>query len=129
MSFRPSIKTTVAAGNTVIDTADWPVSYTDALLSGETIAIEHTDNAIVEYTISSNYSSDVNGVSQAGSSLITDGWTPSAKVFRHGDTFSVGGVEYTCDVASTMVGVDNCESGWQEFNRTKEDVILFHVSS
>jgi len=209
MSFRPSIKTAVAAGNTVIDTVDWPVSYTDALLSGETIAIEHTDNTTVEYTIASNYSSDtngeilsitvspaltydaiagdpvqtpnrrklssamrtaiaaenstiahfmefqfsggsvllntsihnmkmmnpdlgtpaVNGGSQTGSSLVTDGWTPSAKAFRHGDTFFVSGVEYTCDIASTTVGVDNCESGWQEFNRTKTEVVLSHVSS
>lgn len=206
--FRPSIKTTALAGASAISTKGWPASYADALLSGETIAIEHTDNATVEYTISSNYTSNssgeisitispaltydaiaddpiqvpnrrklstamrtaiaaesstiahfmefqfsggsvllntsaqnipmmnpdlgtplVNGASQTGTSLVTDGWIPSAKVFRDGDVFTVNDVSYTCDVASDTVGVDNCESGWQLFNRTRESITLSHVSS
>lgn len=206
---RPSIKTGALAGAATIDTKDWPASYIDALLTGETIAIEHTDNPVTEYTVQADYNSDSNGeilllsispalaydvvagdpirvplrrkmtsamrtaisaenstmvhfmefqfsggsqllhtgwhtismmnpdlgtplvkgASQTGTQLITDGWIKNAKVLRHADKFTISGVEYTCDVANAEVSVEDCQSGWVEFNKTKDDVVLTHDAS
>lgn len=201
---RPSIKTTASAGASLISTKGWPADYTDALLSGETIAIEHTDNNTVEYTIASNYTSDSNGEilnitvspvltydaieddpiqvpnrrklstamraaiaaenstithfmefqfsggsvllntstqnipmmnpelgtpkvdggSQTGTTLNTKDWIASTKVLRHGDKFTVDGVEYTIDTTSNKVTVDDGEeyAYWNRFNKTKNSV-------
>ncbi len=44
----------------------------------------------------------VQGASQSGSSLITDGWTPSTAIFKEGDEFQVGNFlkMITADVSS-----------------------------
>ncbi|WP_164994817.1 hypothetical protein [Candidatus Kuenenia stuttgartiensis] len=70
----------------------------------------------------------VNGASQTGTSLVTDGWIKKARVFRHGDKFTLDGVEYTCDVGSTEVSVEDCENLWTEFNKTKADVVITNSS-
>lgn len=60
MSLRAYIRDIASAGATTIALKKLPVSKTDVLLTGETIAIEHVEGT-VEYIVSGSYNSDSNG--------------------------------------------------------------------
>lgn len=68
----------------------------------------------------------VNGASQTGTTLNTKDWIGNTKVLRHGDKFTVDGVEYTVDTTTAKVTVDDCEDSalWNEFNKTKKSVTI-----
>ena len=70
--FRAYIRDTALIGATTISLKKLPVSYTDILLSGDTIGIEH-EEATVEYIVSGNYTSNSSG--EIASVTLTTGLT------------------------------------------------------
>lgn len=70
--FRAYIKDAALIGATTIALKKLPISYTDILLSGDTIGIEH-EEATVEYIVSGNYTSDSSG--EISSVTLTTGLT------------------------------------------------------
>jgi len=70
--FRAYIKDAALIGATTIALKKLPISYTDILLSGDTIGIEH-EEATVEYIVSGNYTSDSSG--EIASVTLTTGLT------------------------------------------------------
>lgn len=68
----------------------------------------------------------VNGAGQTGSSLVTDGWTPSVKVLSKGDYFTVGDeLKMTlADVISNASGAATIPFGPQLRNSPADNLVL-----
>lgn len=77
--------------------------YRSGQQSNDTIAVAdwNEESNVHSYTTGSFTASTpiVNGASQTGSSIITDGWASSAATLQVGDTFTIGGV-YTVNPVS-----------------------------
>lgn len=80
--------------------------------SGDTFTIAHRDYRTPKGTGAGTPL--VDGGSQTGSSLVTDGWDPSEYVLRAGDIFLVAGVSDAKDVLSDVLS-DSAGSATIEF--------------
>lgn len=75
-------------------------------LSGESYSIDHRHH--LTHSGGGTGTARVNGASQAGTTLNTDGWTGTNPVMRHGDIFTIAGVAHvfnlTADAPNLSLG-------------------------
>lgn len=130
LSISPTMMATIANANSTLFHPAPAITeaYRTGMQSNETsgVAKWYREPNVQSYTTGTFTTSTplVNGASQTGSSLITDGWASGGMSLKKGDTFTIGGVYALNPLSYTDTGILQCFTLTADISDTSGDATL-----